>query len=113
MFPIGLNWIIGKSIPAFRNFSNCIFASSGEPEIQSEFNIESVTSSWFDLNPDFFGGHLYAGQAYLRLGKFEEAIHEGKMAVDLEKIPYSLSSLGVVYGFIGDTIKAKKIIEEA
>ena len=72
----------------------------------------NIAKQLIDLNPDFFGGHLYAGQAFLGLGKFEEAIHEGKMAVDLEKIPYSLSSLGVVYGFIGDTIKAKKIIEE-
>ncbi len=43
----------------------------------------------------------------MQLGKFEEALQELKIAVRLQNIPYTLSSLGFFYGIIGDTAKAK------
>jgi serine/threonine-protein kinase len=78
-----------------------------ENEIALEINKQLI-----DLNPDFFGGHLTAGQAYFKLGKFEEALYEHKIAISLENGPLTLSSLGLLYGFMGDTTKAKEIIEE-
>jgi serine/threonine-protein kinase len=78
---------------------------------ENEMTLE-ITKQLIDLNPDFFGGHLTAGQAYMGLGEFEQALNQIKIAVSLEKGPLTLSALGVLYGFMGDTIKAKEIIEE-
>ncbi len=78
---------------------------------ESEKTLE-ISEQLIDLNPNFFGGHLYAGQTYMRLGKFEEALQELKIAVRLQNIPYTLSSLGLFYGIMGDTAKAREIIED-
>ncbi|MGB5647151.1 MAG: adenylate/guanylate cyclase domain-containing protein [Muriicola sp.] len=71
-----------------------------------------LSKQLIELNSDFFGGHLFAGMAYLKLGKFEEALYEVQVAVNLENIPYTLSSLGTLYGVMGDTDKARETIEE-
>ena len=63
-----------------------------------------------DLNSDFLGGHLFAGMAYLQLGKYKEALKKYEMAVSLKNGPYSISSLGVLYAIMGDTIKAREAI---
>jgi len=78
---------------------------------ENEITLE-ITKQLIDLNPDFFGGHLTAGQAYMGLGEFEQALNQIKIAVSLEKGPLTMSALGLLYGFMGDTIKAKEIIEE-
>jgi TolB-like protein/class 3 adenylate cyclase/Tfp pilus assembly protein PilF len=78
---------------------------------ESEKTLE-ICEQLIDLNPDFFGGHLYAGMTYMPLGEFEEALRELKIAVRLQNIPYTLSSLGFFYGIMGDTAKAREIIED-
>ena len=78
---------------------------------ESEKTLE-ISEQLIDLNPNFFGGHQSAGNAYLQLGKFEEALQELKIAVRLQNIPYTLSSLGFFYGIMGDTARAREIIED-
>ena len=71
-----------------------------------------ISKQVIELNPDFFGGHLFAGVAYSYLEKFEEAFQEYKTAVRLQNIPYSLGSLGVHYGILGEKTKARELIKE-
>jgi serine/threonine-protein kinase len=78
---------------------------------ESEKTLE-ISKQLIDLNPDFFGGHQGAGMAYLQMGKFEEALSELKTAVRLQNIPSTLSNLGMLYGIMGDTVKAREIIED-
>jgi serine/threonine-protein kinase len=78
---------------------------------ESEKTLE-ISKQLIDLNPNFFGGYLYAGITYVLLGKIEEALRELKIAVRLQNIPYTLSSLGFLYGIMGDSAKAREIIED-
>ncbi len=71
-----------------------------------------ITKQLIDLNPEFFGGYLFAGQAYLQLGNFEKALQNLKLAVSKDSNSYTLSDLGVLYGFMGDKTKAREVIRE-
>lgn len=73
----------------------------------------AVCQEMIDLDPDFFGGHLWLGEVYMQqLGQYEDAIIEYKLAVGLENGPNSLSALGVCYARLEDYDKAMGIIEE-
>jgi len=71
-----------------------------------------ITKQLIDLNPEFFGGYLFAGEAYLQLGDFEKALQNLKLAVSKDSNSYTLSDLGVLYGFMGDKTKAREVIKE-
>lgn len=73
----------------------------------------AICKEIIDLDPIFFGGHLWLGEVYmLQLGQYEDAIIEYKLAASLEKGPHSLSSLGVCYAYLKEYDKTREIIEE-
>jgi adenylate cyclase len=65
-----------------------------------------------DMEPNFFGGHIWVGLYYQQLKKYEEAIAEFELTVTLSYGSYTLSNLGCAYGRMGDKLKALEIIEK-
>ncbi len=64
-----------------------------------------------ELEPNFFSGHMFAGAGYLGLGKYDKAIEEIKLSAQLNPGTWTLGQLGSAYGFMGDTLKAREVIE--
>ena len=65
-----------------------------------------------DLDSTFYGGHFWVGLAYIQSGRPQEGLVSLQLAVQLENDPLALSSLGSVYGFMGDTLKAREVIKQ-
>jgi serine/threonine-protein kinase len=77
-------------------------------------NYETVLANGaklIDLEPKFFSGHMWAGAGYFGLGQYDEAIEELKLSVQLNPGTWTLGYLGFTYGFKGDTLKAREVIE--
>jgi TolB-like protein/class 3 adenylate cyclase/Flp pilus assembly protein TadD len=90
-----------------------LWMASIMPLVANEANsLLVITKQLIDLNPEFFGGYLFAGEAYLQLGDFEKALQNLKLAVSKDCNSYTLSDLGVLYGFMGDKTKAREVIKE-
>jgi TolB-like protein/class 3 adenylate cyclase/Tfp pilus assembly protein PilF len=65
-----------------------------------------------DLAPNFFAGHMWMGIAYQYLYNYEDAIAELELSVQLSPdMLLCLQSLGILYAFSGDTIKARAVID--
>ena len=66
-----------------------------------------------DLDSTFFGGHFWVGFAYIQSGSPQQGFVSLQLAVQLEKnSPFTLSFLGSIYGFMGDTLKAREVIKQ-
>ena len=64
-----------------------------------------------DMEPNFFGGHLWAGGGYLGMQRYDKAIAEFEQTVKLNPGTWTLGMLGEGYGLAGDTLKAKEVID--
>jgi len=63
-----------------------------------------------DLEPRFWPAHLYLGKVFTEKGQFQEAIDELKKAGDFTAEP--LATIGYVYGRMGRTTDARKVISD-
>jgi adenylate cyclase len=64
-----------------------------------------------DMEPYFFGGHSMIAGYYLSEMRYEEAIIEYEMATKLNPDIFCLQALAYAYGFAGDKVKAREVIE--
>jgi len=76
---------------------------------QFEEAVEVALES-FKIQKDYSAGYYVLGNAYLKMGKFEEAIETHKKLAEL--YPWWSWALGHTYAVAGDTEEAEKILNE-
>jgi adenylate cyclase len=65
-----------------------------------------------ELEPNFWGGHYLVGFGLAVLKRYEEAVPESEIAVRQNYSSYTLSRLGTIYGFSGEKVKAREVLEK-
>jgi serine/threonine protein kinase/Tfp pilus assembly protein PilF len=65
-----------------------------------------------EIDPNFARAHASLGQTYLSQGKGEEAIIELKQAIESDSSIEYIASLGYVYGKLGQTSSAERILNQ-
>ena len=65
-----------------------------------------------DLEPHFFGGHMWAGLANILLGNHKQGIYHMELTVQLNPGIMGLWVLGQSYGMGGDKLKAREVLEK-
>ena len=65
-----------------------------------------------EMEPNFFGGYAMTASAFEGLGRYEEAILEFELAVQLNYGTYTLHGLGYAYGILGKKEKATEVIKK-
>jgi serine/threonine-protein kinase len=66
-----------------------------------------------ELDPNFFWGHLWIGQAYVEKKMYEEAIAEIQKAIGLSSgHARAIATLGYAYGVSGKRVEAQKVLDE-
>jgi TolB-like protein/Tfp pilus assembly protein PilF len=65
-----------------------------------------------EIDPSFARAHASLGQTYLSQGKGEEAIIELKQAIESDSSIEYIASLGYVYGKLGQTSSAERILNQ-
>jgi tetratricopeptide (TPR) repeat protein len=65
-----------------------------------------------ELNPRFARGHLAIGQAYVQMGKHEEAIAQIKKAISFREDTRFIAALGHAYAVAGKRAEARKVIDD-
>ena len=65
-----------------------------------------------ELEPNFYGGHFHVGFALMHFKRYEEALSEIEMAVQQNYGYFSLHYLGLIYGYMGEKVKAMEVIEK-
>jgi adenylate cyclase len=64
-----------------------------------------------DLEPYFFGGHMWFGSFYMVTGKMAEGITEFELGVTFSPDILNLNNLARAYGMAGEKMKARAVIE--
>ena len=88
-------------------FIGAIYWMAGEYEKVLEYGKISI-----EIEPNFFAGHQDVGLALMGLKKYEEAITEFELAVNLNNCILTLHTLGWAYGMNGEKNKAMQILEK-
>jgi adenylate cyclase len=89
------------------NFVATIFSCAGETDKGMNYGRRIIeTDSTSSV------GYAWIGSGYRMLKQYDKAIAEFKTSVKLDSNAYNLSELGVLYGFTGDKLKAKDVINE-
>jgi serine/threonine protein kinase len=65
-----------------------------------------------EIEPNFFGGHYLSAVEFWWRGMWEQAISGCQMAAALGGLPIVLSSLGSIYGIVGERDKAQQVLDE-
>ncbi|MDH5251633.1 MAG: hypothetical protein OEW40_21745, partial [Cyclobacteriaceae bacterium] len=85
----------------------CIYWADGDPE-----KLLMIGKRCVEMESNFPGGHMWNGVAYILLKRYEEAIPELEMAVNLYPNMEGLLRLGWCYGLMGHKMKALETIEK-
>ena len=75
-------------------------------------DFESVLSNGqrlIELEPNFYGGHLWASAGYYRLGRNEDAIREMELAATLNPGNFMLGNQAWLYAVTGDKERALEL----
>jgi serine/threonine-protein kinase len=65
-----------------------------------------------ELEPNYFGGHLFVGGSLMGLKRYEDAVPEFEIAVHQNYGSITLSYLGLIYGLVGEKVKATEVLEK-
>jgi serine/threonine-protein kinase len=65
-----------------------------------------------ELDPNFYGGYLLVAAGLIGLKRYEEAVPDIEKAIQLHYGCITLNRLGLVYGLMGEKVKAKEVIEK-
>ena len=65
-----------------------------------------------ELEPNFYGGHNTVGRCLTSLKRYEEAVPELEIAVHQNYGSFTLFRLGIVYGLLGEKVKAREVLEK-
>ena len=63
-----------------------------------------------ELEPNFYGGHIWAAGGYYRLGRNEDAVKEMELAAKLSPGNFTMGNLAVTHTAIGDKDRALELI---
>ena len=75
-------------------------------------NMQEQGKKLVELEPHFYGGHLILGTEHWTMGRYEEALAELNLAVELNNGSFTLSWLGCLLGIIGEQGKAKEVLKK-
>jgi adenylate cyclase len=65
-----------------------------------------------ELEPNYYGGHFFAGEGLMNLKRYEEAVPEFELAVHQNYGSFTLGYLGLIYGIMGEKVKAREVLEK-
>jgi serine/threonine-protein kinase len=63
-----------------------------------------------ELEPNFWGGHNHIGRGLMYLKRYKEAVPELEMAVRLNCSSLTLRYLALLYGLMGEKVKAREVL---
>lgn len=86
-------------------FTTLIHSQAGEFETVSRNGQKLI-----ELEPNFYGGHLWAGMGYLKAGRNEDAIREIELAAKLNPGSFTLGYLASMHALVGDKERALELI---
>jgi adenylate cyclase len=84
-----------------------VYGMAADYEKQLEYGSRLV-----ELEPNFFGGHYSIGRGLIGLKRYEEAVPELEIAVHQDYSSVTISRLGIVYGLMGEKVKAREVLEK-
>ncbi len=100
---------IANSLDPFSSMINYyvtnIYWMAGDYEKEIEYGKRLV-----ELDPNFWGGHYHIGRGLMYLKRYEEAVPELEMAVHQNFSSLTLRSLGLIYGLMGEKVKAREVL---
>jgi len=65
-----------------------------------------------ELEPNSWNGHVVVGRGLMNLNRYEEALPELEMAVHQNSSSITLRYLGLLYGLMGEKVKAREVQEK-
>jgi len=90
------------------NFNGAnVYWMAGDYEKEVEYGRRLV-----ELDSNFYGGHFQIGRGLMHLKRYEEAVPEFKIAVRQNYGTFTLFRLGLIYGIIGEKVKAREVLEK-
>ena len=84
-----------------------VYWMAGDYEKEVEYGRRLV-----ELDSNFYGGHFQIGRGLMHLKRYEEAVPEFKIAVRQNYGTFTLFRLGLIYGIIGEKVKAREVLEK-
>ena len=102
---------IANSLDPFSSMINYnvtnIYWMAGDYEKEIEYGKRLV-----ELEPNFWGGHNHIGRGLMYLKRYEEAVPELEMAVRQNCSSLTLRYLALLYGLMGEKVKAREVLEK-
>ena len=90
------------------NFNvSVVYWMAGDYEKELEYGRRLV-----ELEPNFYGGHTRIGGGLMGLKRYKEAVSELEIAVHQNYSCYTLLRLGLIYGLMGEKVKARELLEK-
>jgi adenylate cyclase len=68
--------------------------------------------SLIELDPNFYGGYLLVAAGLIGMKKYKEAVPEIEVAIHKHYGCITLNRLGLVYGLMGEKVKAREVLEK-
>jgi adenylate cyclase len=65
-----------------------------------------------ELEPNFFGGHILVGSGLMFLKRYKDAFPEIEIAVHQNYSSLTLFYLGIIYGLMGEAVRARGVLEK-
>ena len=100
---------IANSLDPFSSMINYnvtnIYWMAGDYEKEIEYGKRLV-----ELEPNFWGGHNHIGRGLMYLKRYEEAVPELEMAVRQNCTSLTLRYLALLYGLMGEKVKAREVL---
>ncbi len=100
---------IANSLDPFSSLINYnvtnIYWMAGDYEKEIEYGKRLV-----ELEPNFWGGHNHIGRGLMYLKRYEEAVPELEMAVRQNCTSLTLRYLALLYGLMGEKVKAREVL---
>ena len=84
-----------------------VYWMAGDYEKELEYGRRLV-----ELEPNFYGGHILVGRGLMGLKRYEEAVPEFEIAVHQNYGSFTLRYLGLIYGLMGEKVKAREVLEK-
>ena len=65
-----------------------------------------------EMEPNVYNGYTHVGLGLMGLKRYKEALHELDTAVHLKYCSATLFRLGLIYGVMGEKVKAREVLEK-
>jgi serine/threonine-protein kinase len=92
----------------FINFNVAnVYWMAGDYEKEVEYGRSMV-----EMEPDFYGGHYQIGRGLMHFKRYQEAVSEIEISVHQNYRSFTLFRLGLIFGVMGEKVKAREVLEE-